>query len=156
MTKDKKTRVLAFGTFDYLHAGHEAYLKQASELGDELYVIIARDRTASSIRGFNPDHKEKERLKAVSEVAHVTKAILGEHDDKYKVLKKIKPDVIALGYDQFVFTHNLSKVLIDMKLNAKIVRLEPYNPETFKSSIIRAQKHEAESAPTLVPEPQLA
>ena len=36
------TRVLATGTFDIPHPGHLFYLSQASALGDELYVIVAR------------------------------------------------------------------------------------------------------------------
>jgi FAD synthetase len=142
MTKSKKTRVLAFGTFDHLHAGHENYLKQAAALGDELYVIIARDRTAQTIRGFKPDHKEKARTKTVNALSFVTKALLGNQEDKYKVLSKFKPDVIALGYDQFVFTHNLNKRLIDLKLNTKIIRLPSYEPQVYKSSLIRARQAE--------------
>lgn len=130
---------MAFGTFDYLHAGHENYLQQAAGLGDELYVVVARDRTAQSIRGFSPDHKEKVRLKMIEAIPYVTKAVLGDIEDKYKVLRKYKPDVIALGYDQFVFTHNLNKILIDYKLNTKIIRLIPYEPQMYKSSLIRAR-----------------
>ncbi|MBT5016475.1 adenylyltransferase/cytidyltransferase family protein [Candidatus Peregrinibacteria bacterium] len=132
-----KKKVIAFGTFDYLHAGHENYLKKAAELGDQLIVVIARDRTANSIRGKYPDHKEKKRLATVKALPFVTKAVLGDLEDKYKVLKKHKPDIIALGYDQFVFTQQLSKILIGLKLNSKITRLKPYKPEMYKSSLIR-------------------
>ena len=128
---------MAFGTFDHLHAGHENYLQKAAELGDELIVVIARDRTAESIRGTRPDNKEKKRLAAIRALPNVTKAVLGNLEDKYKVLKKHKPDIIALGYDQFVFTQQLSKVLITLKLNSHIVRLDPYKPDMYKSSLIR-------------------
>lgn len=148
MSKPKKTRVLAFGTFDYIHAGHENYLNQAAALGDELYVIVARDQTAQSIRGFSPDHKEKTRLKMINALPYVTKAMLGDLEDKYKVLRKFKPDVIALGYDQFVFTHNLNKILIDFKLNTKIVRLASYEPQMYKSSLIRAEQQKEPTIPT--------
>lgn len=36
-------RVVATGTFDILHPGHLWYLEQSAALGDELYVIVARD-----------------------------------------------------------------------------------------------------------------
>ncbi len=140
MGKPEKIRVMAFGTFDYLHAGHESYLRQARELGDELIVIIARDRTANSIRGFRPDHPEKKRLKAVAALPGVTKAVLGNHEDKYQVIRKWKPNIIALGYDQFVFTQNLNKIIIDLGLSTRIVRLTPYSPQIYKSSLIRQQK----------------
>ncbi|HCW32460.1 MAG: glycerol-3-phosphate cytidylyltransferase, FAD synthetase [Candidatus Peregrinibacteria bacterium GW2011_GWE2_39_6] len=132
-----KTTVLAFGTFDYVHAGHEYFLKKAAELGTELFVVVARDRTAKSIRNYAPDHPEKQRLKAINALPYVTKALLGNHQDKYQVIRKIKPQIIALGYDQMVFTQQLHKILIELKLNTKIIRLEAYHPEIHKSSLIR-------------------
>jgi glycerol-3-phosphate cytidylyltransferase-like family protein len=66
------------------------------------------------------------------------KVVLGEHGDKYNVLRKYKPDVIALGYDQFTFTFRLEKFLIDHKMNTKIVRMNPYRPTVFKTSLLRA------------------
>lgn len=143
----KKIRVMAFGTFDYLHAGHESYLKKARELGDELWVVIARDRTAHNIRGKAPTHSEKERMKTVQALPYVTKAILGNPDDKYKVIRKIRPHIIALGYDQQVFTQQLPKVLIDMQWDAEIVRLEPYHPQIYKSSLIKQRLETEEAQP---------
>lgn len=130
--------VLAFGTFDRFHAGHESYLKQARALGNKLIVIIARDNTVASIKGKLPDHTERERRKAVQASGLADKVVLGEKGDKYKVLLRYKPDVIALGYDQFTFTFRLEKFLIDQKMNAKIVRMNPYRPMVYKTSIIRA------------------
>jgi len=129
--------VMAFGTFDLFHAGHENYLRQAKELGDQLMVIIARDETVKKIKGNAPVHNENERLKNVKASGIADKVILGYKDDKYKVLKKFRPDVIALGYDQFVFTQRLEKTLIDLKLNATIVRLMPYFAQIYKSSLLK-------------------
>src|SRR3990167_30181 len=137
-----RKKVMAFGTFDYLHAGHEHYLKKASELGDELIVVVARDRTAKNIRGKAPDHSEKSRLKTVQQLPFVTKAILGNSDDKYKVIRKHRPTIIALGYDQMIFTQQLHKLLIDLKLNAEIIRLDAYEPQVYKSSLIKKALHE--------------
>ena len=41
---------LAFGTFDYFHAGHEAYLREAQNRCDELHIIIARDTTVQRVK----------------------------------------------------------------------------------------------------------
>ena len=81
---------------------------------------------------------KKKRLKTVAALSMVTKAVLGNHEDKYHVIRKWKPDVIALGYDQFVFTQNLNKIIIDLGLSTQIVRLMPYSPQIYKSSLIRA------------------
>lgn len=141
MSKDSKEKlVMVFGTFDYLHAGHENMLKQAKELGEEILVIIARDKTVKQIKGEFPDHNEKERLKILKETQWADKIILGDHKDKTKAIKLYRPDIIALGYDQFAFTYNLEKLIIDMKLNTKIVRLKPYKPDMYKSSLIKKNK----------------
>lgn len=136
MKKNKK-KVMVFGTFDYFHAGHENLFEQAKKLGDYLIVIVARDETVKMIKGENPQYAEKKRLKTVEEHPLADKAVLGELDDKYKVIRKWKPDIIALGYDQFVFTYRLEKIIIDAKLNTEIHRLNPYKPEIFKSSLMK-------------------
>lgn len=128
---------MAFGTFDHFHAGHEAYLKQAKALGDYLIVIIARDETVKRIKGRNPDQNEKERHGVVKSCGLADKVVLGEPGDKYDVLRRYKPHVIALGYDQFTFTFRLEKFLIDQKMDTKIVRLNPYRPTVYKTSLIR-------------------
>lgn len=130
-------RVIAFGTFDHFHAGHEAYLKQAKALGEYLVVIVARDTTVRQIKGRLPDHSERERVAAVKTSNLADKVVLGEKGDKYHVLRKYKPSVIALGYDQFTFTFRLEKFLIDNKMDAKIVRMNPYRPTVYKTSLIR-------------------
>ncbi|MFA5792999.1 MAG: adenylyltransferase/cytidyltransferase family protein [Candidatus Gracilibacteria bacterium] len=139
-SSDKKI-VMAFGTFDYFHAGHENYLKQAKELGDTLIVVVARDETVKKTKGESPSFNEKKRLRDVSACKYVDKAVLGDTDDKYYVIKKYTPQILALGYDQFVFTYGLEKFFIQEKLNAEIVRLKPFEPQTFKSSILKGAKN---------------
>lgn len=132
--------IMTFGTFDYLHAGHENYLKQAKELGNHLIVIIARDETVKNIKGEYPLYNEKERLKAIKNLKIADKVILGNHRDKHKVILKYRPQVIALGYDQFVFTQKLEKTLIDAQINAEIIRLQPFFPQIYKSSLLKKQQ----------------
>ena len=140
MRKDKKTLVMVFGTFDYLHAGHENLFMQANELGSEIIAILARDKTVKTIKGEFPDHNEKERLENLKATGWANKAILGHPKDKTRVIKDYRPNVIALGYDQFAFTYRLEKLLMELKLDSKIIRLVPYRPDMYKSSIIKEQK----------------
>lgn len=138
MTEEsKKKLVMVFGTFDYLHAGHENLFKQAKELGTEVIAIIARDKTVRTIKGADPDHDEKTRLENLKATSWTEKAILGDAKDKMKAIKIYRPDIIALGYDQFAFTYKINKLLLDLNLNAKIIRLKPYRPDMYKSSIIK-------------------
>lgn len=136
MKQETLNTVMAFGTFDILHNGHENFFKQAREYGDYLIVVIARDKTVEQVKGKLPRNNETARLKAVRASGLADEAVLGSLTDKYAAIKKYKPDVVCLGYDQQVFTDNLKNKLAEYKLNAKIVRLKPYHPDKYKSSFI--------------------
>lgn len=142
--KDAGKKIMVFGTFDVFHAGHEYFLREAKKLGDYLIVIIARDNTVKNVKGQLPKHDERERLNTIKETGYADKVILGNEDDKYKVIRKYKPDIIALGYDQFVFTYALNKIIIDENLDTEIVRLEPYEPSMYKSSLIKTLAEDEE------------
>lgn len=132
-------RVLLFGTFDGVHAGHRALFAQAKKLGDEVMVVVARDETVEKVKNRRPNNAEDARLQEVLQQKEVDHARLGVTEgDKYAVIGEYAPDVILLGYDQEVFTENIAKVLEQYKLNTKIVRAESYQPEKYKSSIINA------------------
>lgn len=157
MSKEQEKLVMVFGTFDYLHAGHEDYIKQARKHGDSIIAVVARDKTVARVKNRPPDHSERQRLTAIKDSGLVDKVILGNLDNKHKIILKYKPDVICLGYDQFAFTYTLQKTIIDNKLNTQIVRLNPYRPEVYKSSIIKekqlakgTKKHAAQQSITFI------
>jgi len=129
-------KVMCFGTFDHLHAGHENYFKQSKKLGDYLIVVVGRDKTVQKVKGELPTNKEAKRLSIVKSSSSVNKAVFGYLKNKYQVIKKYKPNIIALGYDQFAFTYQLKKFIIDNKLDCEIVRLKSYKANIFKSSLM--------------------
>ncbi|MCX6778112.1 MAG: FAD synthase [Candidatus Micrarchaeota archaeon] len=116
--------VLAFGCFDILHPGHILYLEEARKHGDELIVVIARDRAIRKGKGREPVFNERERRHMVGSLALVDKAILGGRKDRYEVIARIKPDVIALGYDQREDERRLKAKLDEMGLRARVVRIK--------------------------------
>jgi FAD synthetase len=63
--KQKKLKVIVFGTFDYLHPGHKSFLKQAKKLGDFLTVVVACDHTIKHLKKITPHHSEKQRVKMI-------------------------------------------------------------------------------------------
>ncbi len=132
-----KKKILTFGTFDYLHAGHEHYLREARKHGTELITVIARDETVQKVKGHKPDLDETQRKQKLEQSGLTDKVILGNPGDKYDVIRKIRPDVICLGYDQYTFTQKLQKELIDEKMNTEVIRIDAYEPEIFKSSLIK-------------------
>jgi len=129
----EKTIVVA-GTFDILHPGHINFFEQAKKHGDRLIVIIARDATVKKIKGKLPKNKENDRLKKVQNQELVDRAILGQLQDPIQTVANLKPDVLALGYDQRTFTERLKAELGKRGCYPKIVRLKPYRPNKYKSS----------------------
>lgn len=92
-------RVMATGVFDLIHVGHIYYLEQAKNLGDELVVVVARDSTVKRMK-HEPVTPEEVRREVVSALKPVDLAILGVEGDIFETVKKLRPDIIALGYDQ--------------------------------------------------------
>ena len=128
---------MAFGTFDIFHPGHRNYLKQAKRAGDYLIVVVAKDKNVKSFKKQETLNKEQERMKELKSNVLADKVILGSLKDKYAVIKKYRPDIIALGYDQKVNLKELKNKLIEFNLKTKIIRLKSYRPEIYKSSKLK-------------------
>lgn len=129
--------VMAFGTFDILHEGHRFYIQQASRFGDRLLVIVARDETVKDVKGNLPRNSQDKRLEQVKTIDKVDEALLGATKDMYEHIRKYKPAVICLGYDQNSFSRDLPEKLISFGLKSKIIRLPPYKPHKYKSSKLK-------------------
>jgi FAD synthetase len=117
-------RILATGTFDILHPGHLRYLSEAKELGDELYVIVARDSMVK--HKPKPIVPEGQRLAMVAALRIVDRAVLGSETDMFEPLREIKPDIIALGKNQFFNEKELEARLRKHGINAKVVRIRSF------------------------------
>jgi FAD synthetase len=92
-------RVMATGVFDLIHLGHLHYLQEAKKLGDELVVVVARDSTVKRVK-HEPITPEAIRRDLVAALKPVDEAILGVEGDIFETVRRVRPDVIALGYDQ--------------------------------------------------------
>lgn len=119
-------RILAAGCFDLLHYGHLRYLEEAKRLGGEgaeLIVVVARDSTIIKRKGRPPVMCEEHRKELVEALKPVDRAVLGGADlDTARVIREVKPDIIALGYDQ----EDLETLISKGPYAGKIVRLEKY------------------------------
>ena len=136
----KGKRILAAGKFDILHLGHIAYLEQARELaGDdgELVVVIALDKTIVRERGAPPVFPQEQRRKIVESLKFVDRAVVGiDTDDHTTIVSEIKPDIIALGYDQYTDVSLLEAHFVSTGLKTKIVRLKKRNADGLCSSTV--------------------
>lgn len=119
-------KVMATGTFDLLHMGHIYYLKEAKKLGDILVTVVARDSTVRKLK-HEPVTPENMRLSIVKELKVVDYALLGNEKDMYETVKIVKPDIIALGYDQIHDEKQIRIELNNRNIKAKIVRLQKYD-----------------------------
>jgi cytidyltransferase-like protein len=131
----RKRKVLVFGTFDSIHRGHISFLKQARKHGDLLIGVVARDSIVKKMKGRKPENNEKKRLGYLRKYVDV--AILGEKKVTYRLIKKIKPDMICIGYDQKPGMREARRILKSIGMNhVKLKRMRSYMPEKYKSSII--------------------
>ena len=98
---NKMVRVMAVGVFDLLHAGHLHYVEQAKSLGDELIVVVAHDDTVRKQK-HEPVTNQELRRRMVEGLKPVDRAIVGNPPSEpiFDILNTVKPDIIALGYDQ--------------------------------------------------------
>jgi FAD synthetase len=141
---NKKTVVLASGVFDLLHLGHVKFLQDAKACGGkdaELVVIIARDSTVEKIKGKKPIMAEDQRCALVEALKVVDEAVLGaESFDVGEVIGKVKPDIIALGYDQEDMSRQVQKYVSEHQLPIKVVRIGKFGQNALDSSSKIKQK----------------
>ncbi len=119
-------RVMAQGVFDLLHLGHVHYLEKAKELGDELVVVIASDKTVRA-RKHEPITPESMRREMVASLRCVDRAIIGsDGEDPYVTVQNLKPDIIALGHDQEHSAREIRGELQKRGIATEVVRLDYY------------------------------
>jgi len=127
--------VLAGGVFDIIHPGHIYTLNSAKDLGDVLVVVIATDKTAEKMKKRLPLHNQDQRKMLVDSLSVVDVGIVGHEGDIFETVDLIRPQIIALGYDQ---VHQEKAILEGCKkvnLDVKVARLQSPIPE-MSSSII--------------------
>ena len=130
-----KKIVLAGGVYDIIHPGHIHTLNAAKALGGVLVVAIATDKTAKKMKKRSPLHTQELRRELVCCLSMVDKAIVGHEDDIFQTVKKIKPNIIVLGYDQVHQEKFISDGCKRINLNVEIVRLESPVPHLSSSEI---------------------
>jgi FAD synthetase len=140
----KKKVVLASGVFDLLHLGHVKFLEEAKKAGGkdaELIVIIARDSTVEENKGRKPIMPENQRCALVESLKVVDEAVLGfEKFDLGDVIERVKPDVIALGYDQADMEKGVQEYVDKHRLNIRVIRIGKFEEDELNSSSKIRQK----------------
>jgi len=92
--------VFTNGCFDILHAGHVGYLEEARKLGDRLVVAVNSDASVKRLKGEGrPINIEYDRMLVLSKLESVDWVVCFEDATPERLLKKLKPDILAKGGD---------------------------------------------------------
>lgn len=106
-----QNRVLVFGTFDGIHPGHLHFLNEAKKLGN-LYVSVASNESVSQRKGRAPRLDMTKRIDEVKATKLAIEVLPGDTTlNQWTALKIVKPDIVAVGFDQF----GLKTVLQDVQ-----------------------------------------
>jgi FAD synthetase len=125
-------RVVATGTFDLLHPGHLYYLQESRRLGDELYVIIARD--ANVRHRPKPVIPEDQRMRMVAALKPVDHAVLGDLHDMFRPIREIKPAIITIGFNQHFDEEKIKGDLKARGIDSNVVRIGQYPGDSCSST----------------------
>lgn len=127
---------MAFGTFDIFHPGHVFYLSEAERLGDVFIIVIARDERVAKLKWRRPRDDENTRQRNVSHGFRQAEVILWDEEDIFVPVRLYQPDILVFGYDQRVPEEQIRELFPTIE----IARVGSYEPERWKSSLLRAQK----------------
>ncbi|HID73818.1 MAG TPA: FAD synthase [Thermoplasmata archaeon] len=131
-------RVMATGVFDLLHVGHLHYLRSARGLGDELVVVVANDDTVRRQK-HEPIFGQDLRAELVGALKPVDRVVIGHVGDPFRVVEEIRPDIIALGYDQEQDPQDIVNELERRGLEIQVVRVGKFDGDLNGTrKIIRA------------------
>jgi FAD synthetase len=125
--------------FDLVNEWHKFFLGEAKKYWDFLITIVARDKTIQKVKWKAPLNKEQKRLKDIQSLWIADIVELGHQKDMMFAIKKHKPDIVAIGYDQNSFIYELSKFLKENKLKTNVVTIDPYKENIYKSSKLKKQ-----------------
>ena len=129
--------VFVGGGFEVIHYGHVYTLAKAKNLGDVLVVSVARDSTIRRRKNREPLIGEADRVRLLSALKDVDAAILGVEGDIYVTLEKVRPDVVALGYDQYHMEEDVRREAARRGMKLDVVRLDSPYPKIKTTKILK-------------------
>lgn len=92
-------------------------LQTAKSLGDRLVIVLSSDS-----HNRKPYAVAAEvRLRWLEELGRADKVIVGREDSFVETLRKEKPDIIALGYDQRLPDAATQKVVMEMGIEVVVL-----------------------------------
>lgn len=142
-TNERVKLIMGFGTFDGIHPGHLNYFEQLKTIGEQVIIVVARDKNVLRIKGKSPYFSEAERYNALKEIQIIDQVVLGDPDHFLKRIHEFKPNALGFGYDQNANLEKLKKEFPSIKL----FRLKSFEPHQYKSSLLRKEKSKPQLRP---------
>ncbi len=149
-------KVLVLGTFDSVHDGHRAMLREAKSLRHPeaegspvgqtssscyLVIAVAPDAVVQELKGHQPHHVSAQRIVMLRQEKIADEVVLGDSEtSSWKILKKYKPQIIALGYDQHELRENLEQHL--EKAYPEVETEQGWQTNPKKPKIVTLSSHE--------------
>jgi FAD synthetase len=130
--------VMIGGAFEIIHPGHIQTFSAARKLGNTLVVVVATDESVSRNKGRPPVTNQEWRVMLVSSLRQVDLAVPGNRGSIYDILPRIRPDVVAVGYDQVHDTEDIVREAAKRGVEIEVARLETPIPEVKTSKILQS------------------
>ena len=109
------TKVITYGTYDFLHEGHIRLLERAKTLGNYLIVGVTADGFDMARGKINVGQSLMERVEAVRQTGLADKIIIEEYEgQKIDDIRKYGVDIFTVGSDwvgKFDYLNEYCKVI---------------------------------------------
>ena len=128
--------VMVGGAFEIIHPGHINALTEAKSMGNTLVVVVATDESVERNKGRAPVTNQASRVGLVSSLRQVDLALPGNKGSIFDILLRIRPDVVALGYDQQHNGEEIVKEAARRGVTTTCVRLGAIIPQVKTSKIL--------------------
>ena len=90
--------IMTNGCFDFIHAGHVAYLQEAKHLGDRLVVAVNDDNSVRRLKGDKrPINKLEDRMIVLAGLSSVDWVVAFSEDTPVNIITLLMPDILVKG-----------------------------------------------------------
>lgn len=93
-----KKIVFTNGCFDFIHAGHVAFLQSARALGDALILATNTDETITRLKGEpRPIIKQQQRESLLAAIEAVDYIVTFSDPTPHELIRELRPDIVVKG-----------------------------------------------------------
>lgn len=128
------TKVITYGTYDFLHEGHIRLLERAKALGDYLIVGVTAEDFDKSRGKINVGQSLMERVEAIRQTGLADKIIIEEYEgQKIDDIRRYEADIFTVGSDwigKFDYLNEFCKVVyLDRTEGISSTEIRSHNQE---------------------------